>query len=166
MSGKVSRREVLSVIAGAASALALGGSALAAVGGMPIGAIRVEGSRTRTLSELAPMVAGALGTILGPRYQPGARGAATLVVELTQVIIDDGDGGTGSLSLPFGHDGGADQLEGHVVLVGPGRELLAEFPMLTSSGPTFRSQLRMLPDPRRLANLARSFAWWTVGKLE
>jgi hypothetical protein len=166
MTHGVDRRGVLALIAGAACAVASGGMALAATGGAPISAIRVDGRRTRTLAELAPMVAGELGTILGPRFQPGVRGGATLVIELTQVIIDDDDGGTGSLRLPFGRDSGVDQLQGHVTLIGPRRELLAEFPMLSSSGATFRSQLRAFPDPRRLANLARSFAWWTAGRLD
>jgi hypothetical protein len=164
MSHRVSRRAVMSMLVGGTMALAAGNRAVAAPG-VPIGAIHVTGRRTRTLTVLAPLVAEELATILGPRFAPGLKGGATLIVDLTQVILDDGDGGTGSFVLPFGQDSGSDQLEGNVVLVGPRREALAEFPMLATSGATYRSKLRAFPDPRRLKILARAFAWWTVGKL-
>ena len=163
------RRAFLKTAFGAVASAVAGGAALAApaVPGLAIGAVRVTIARqTRTLAVIAPMVAERIADNLGPRLVPGARGGATLFVELTQVLIDNGDGGTGSLQLPFGQDSGVDQLQGHVVLIGPHREALVEFPMLANSGATFRSSLRMFPDPRRLENLARAFAWWTVGKLD
>ena len=82
------------------------------------------------------------------------------------MVLDSFDGGANTLSLPFGHAGGADALQGDVALVGPRREALAAFPMLATTGATFRSEMRAFPDPRRLDALARAFAWWTVGKLD
>ena len=67
---------------------------------------------------------------------------------------------------PFGHGGGADALQGQVALIGPRRETLTEFPMLATTSPTFRSAMSIGPDPRRLNALARSFAYWTAGKLD
>jgi hypothetical protein len=111
------------------------------------------------------MVAEEMARVLGERYQPGVKGGATLVIELTYNALDDGDGGTGTLTLPFGHDSGVDQLEGNVHLIGPRREAYASFPLLVSAGATYRSSLRMDPDPRRLRILANSFAYWAAGKL-
>jgi hypothetical protein len=160
---EVTRRTLLSFVGGAVAMVA--GQAPAAPAIVPIRVIRVTGERAVTLQNLAPLVAEQLASILGPRYAPGARGGATLLVQLTQVLLDDGDGGTGSLRLPFGHDTGTDQLEGQVMLVGPRREAFATFPLLVNSGAIYRSSLRMFPDPRRLNALARAFAWWTVSKL-
>jgi hypothetical protein len=161
----IDRRTILASFGAAALAAAAGPVAADPAAGLPIGAIHVSGLRTATLQALAPMVARQVATILGPRYQPGVRGGATLVIDLTLASIDDSGGGADTSSRPFGHDAGSDALTGDVVLVGPHREALAEFPMLATSGAIFRSTLRALPDPRRLEMLARAFAWWTVRKI-
>jgi hypothetical protein len=161
----IDRRSVLAVLGAAALAAAAGPAAADPAAGVPIGAIEVSGLRTATLQALAPMVARQIATILGPRYQPGVRGGATLVINLTLASIDDSGGGADTSTRPYGHDAGSDALTGDVALYGPRREALAEFPMLATSGAVLRSTLRPFPDPRRLDMLARAFAWWTVRKI-
>jgi hypothetical protein len=159
---RIDRRTLLMLAAGAV--LGGAGSAEAAPSGAPIGAIRVTGSRTVTLATLAPMVADQLAGMLAERYRPGLRGGATLVIELTQVVLDDSDGSSGDRFFS-GHGGGADALQGHVALIGPRREALAEFPMLATTSPIRRRVLPAGPDLLRLNALAHSFAYWTAGKL-
>jgi len=170
MSQSLSRRSLLtlaavSLAAASLDTFGLGEGAAAQARAVPIRAIKVSGTRTVTLQAIAPMVADQIGSILGPRYSPGAKGGATLVVDLTLIILDEDAGGTGSLSLPFGRDSGVDQLQGRVSLIGPRREAITSFPLLATSSATYRSVLRMYPDPRRLNGIARAFAWWTVDKL-
>ena len=129
-----------------------------------VGVIRVTGTANRTLELLAPMVAEELASELGPRYAPGSRGGATLLVELTGDVLDDSTNG-GSREFRFSTGGAVDQLEGRVVLAGPHGEAYTSFPFLVSTGATFRSILDIYPDPRRLRNLAQAYAHWTVAKL-
>ncbi|MGH6645141.1 MAG: hypothetical protein ACRED3_20845, partial [Bradyrhizobium sp.] len=116
------------------------------------------------LEQLAPLVAEQLAPLLGRRYAPGARGGSTLLIELTGSVLDDSDNG-GSHDFRFSRGAAVDQLEGKVALVGPRGEAFASFPLLVSHGAMFGSIMDIYPDPRRLRDLARAYAYWVASKL-
>ncbi|MDQ0472932.1 hypothetical protein [Labrys wisconsinensis] len=163
------RRAALAVVGASVLAAALAGCTTPAPGlteqakAMPISGVHVSGTANRTLEVLAPLVAQELVSELGSRYAPGARGGATLVVELTGVLIETGGNG-GSRHYRFSVDA-VDQLEGRVSLLGPRGEALTDFPFLASTGAMFRSSLDFYPDPRRLQGLAHAYAYWIARKI-
>lgn len=163
------RRTVLTIAGASLLAAVLAGCTTPAPGlteqakAMPIRGVHVSGTANRTLQVLAPMVAQELVAELGPRYAPGAKGGATVVIELTGVVIETGSNG-GSRHFRFNIDA-VDQLEGRVTLLGPRGEALTDFPFLASTGAMFRSSLDFYPDPRRLQGLAHAYAYWVARKI-
>jgi hypothetical protein len=153
---RFTRRAVLVLAAG--SFFSTVGTALAQ--GVPIRAIRVRGSANRDLARIAPMVARELARQLGPRYVPGARGGATLSVDLTGLDLPvDTDGG-GFFSIGY-----VDVLEGRIALIGPKGAALQQFPLLAQTGS--RDASDMYPDATdaRLGSLAYTYAHWVISKL-
>jgi len=165
MASRISRRALLALAGSAALAAAAGPAAAQAV---PVRDIHVTAtSDGATLQTLAQMVGEEFVALLGARYVRGARTGGTLVVTLTGVdLVDSTGAASGGRHRTFnGGNGGNDQLEGTVALLGPRREVIAAFPLLAVTGATFRADWRMVPDPRRLQSLAHAFAYWAVGKL-
>jgi len=152
---RFTRRAVLALAAGFFFSTI--GTALAQ--SVPIRAIRVRGSANRDLRRIAPMVARELARQLGPRYVPGARGGATLAVDLTGLDLPvDTDGGFFSM-------GYVDVLEGRIALIGPRGAALQQFPLLAQTGS--RDASDMYPDATdaRLGSLAYTYAHWVISKL-
>jgi hypothetical protein len=159
-SGQITRRSIL----GAAAALALGVAGTAQAQGIPIREIRVSGRANRDLARLAPMVARELARRLGPRYAPGARGGATLVVTLTGVELPDSDSGSDfGFMRHFG--GNLDVLDGQIALIGPGGAQIRQFPLLAQTTSTDASDRYPDATDLRLASLASTYCYWIVSKL-
>jgi len=154
-----SRRVVLAM----AASLLAGASSSALAQGFVIRAIHVTGEANRDLARLAPMVAQQLARQLGGRYAPGARGGATLSVELTGLDLPVNTGGD-HFFRHFG--GGVDVLEGQVALIGPRGAAIKAFPLLASTSSTDASDIYMEPTESRLGALAYTYSYWLVGKLD
>lgn len=155
----LTRRGLFALAAG----LALVAPAPAMAGGVPIRAIRVTGRANRELSRLAPIVAEQLAHQLGLRYAPGARGGATLAVELTGINLPVDTGG----DRFFRHFGGnVDVLEGNITVIGAGGRALQSFPLLASNGSIDASDMYMEATPARLTGLAYAYSHWVVSKLD
>jgi len=96
---------------------------------------------------------------LGPRYEPGARGGATLTVDLTQVHFPvDTDAGF------FSTSGDMDYLSGNVRVVA-GRRAIAAFPLEAHSASVDASDEYQEPTPARLGGISYAFAHAVVGRL-
>lgn len=129
--------------------------------GLPIRAVQVTGQANRDLKMLAPVVRQQLVSQLGPRYEPGARAGATLVVNLTSVDFPvDTDAGDF-----FSFNGDVDVLAGTIRLVGPGGRTITAFPLQAQSGSVNASDEYQAPTPARLNSIAYTYAHWVVGKL-
>lgn len=151
----LSRRALFSLAAGFFAAAT--GSALAQ--GILVRAIKVRGEANRDLKMLAPVVAQHIAEQLGPRYVPGARGGATLEVNLTSIDFPvDTDGGDF-----FSND--VDVLAGNVRLVGPRGATITAFPLQAQTGSVNASDEYQAPTPARLNNIAHTYAYWLIGKL-
>ena len=156
---QLTRRGIFALVA----SLALAGTAPALAAGVPIRAIRVTGRANRELARLAPLVAEQLASQLGPRYVPGARGGATLSVELTGINLPVNTGG----DRFFRHFGGSvDVLEGNIAMIGPRGAALQSFPLLASNGSIDASDIYLEATPARLSGLAYAYAHWVVSKLD
>ena len=158
MDRRTTRRAAFALAAGfliSASA----GAALA--DGPPIRAIRVSGTANRDLARIAPMVARELAHQLGPRYAPGAKGGATLDVDLTVLDLPTDTGSNGFFVSP----GYTDVLEGRIAVIGARGAALQQFPLLAQTGSTDASD--MYPDATnaRLGSLAYTYAHWVISKL-
>src|SRR5262249_22293605 len=122
MASRISRRALLALAGSAALAAAAGPAAAPAV---PVRGIHVAAtSDGATLQTLAQMVGEEFVALLGARYVRGARTGGTLVVTLTGVdLVDSTGAASGGRHRTFnGGNGGNDQLEGTVALLGPRRE--------------------------------------------
>jgi len=143
------RRRLLSLLV----AIFAIGAGSAEAQGVPIRAIQVTGQANRDLKMLAPVVQRQLAEQLVPRYVPGARGGATLVVNLTSVDFPvDTEGGDF-----FSFNGDVDVLTGTVRLVGPGRRTIAAFPLQAQSGSVNASDEFQAPTPARLNSIAYTY---------
>jgi hypothetical protein len=129
--------------------------------GAPIRAIKVSGRANRDLARIAPMVARELAHQLGSRYVPGARGGATLAVELTVLDLPV-DTGSDGFFMSFGE---VDVLKGQIALVGAGGAALQQFPLLAQTGSTDASDMYPDATDARLGSLAYTYAHWVVSKL-
>ena len=147
---------------GALAGVLFAASAGVALGqGLPIRAVQVTGQANRDLKMLAPVVRQQLVSQLGPRYEPGVRGGATLVVNLTSVDFPvDTDGGD---FVSF--NGELDVLTGTIRLIGPGGRTITAFPLQAQSNSVNASDEYQAPTPARLNSIAYTYAHWVVGKL-
>ena len=159
--GRMNRRSVIGMGAAAILLCVTGPVQAQAV---VIRAIKVTGRANRDLARIAPMVAHELGRQLGARYAPGARGGATLVVNLTDVSLPIDTGGSDRF---FRHSGGgnSDSLEGEIALIGPRGAAIQQFPLLASRPSTDASDRYFEPSEARLSILAYTYSYWLISKL-
>ncbi|WP_448953092.1 hypothetical protein [Labrys neptuniae] len=158
MSGRVGRRAFLAIGAGAL----LTGCATAYGDNPAIPVIRrveVSGHGNLWLERMPAYVQRNLVQQLGSRYQPGAKGGATLEVALTSIDFPvDSDAGLISLDS-------TDSLDGRVRLVSSAGRVLKSFPMFASTTSVDAASEIPDPTPRRYDWLASSYAHWLLGKL-
>jgi hypothetical protein len=157
-SGVLGRRAFL--VIGAGLALAGCATSYADVASLPvIKAVRVSGGGNLWLQTMPPFVQRNLIKQLGPRYQPGARGGATLSVQLTDIDFPtDSDAGIISFSS-------VDTLDGRVTLASSSGAVLKSFPLLASTSSVDAAAEVPMPTPRRYDWLASSYAHWLLSKL-
>jgi hypothetical protein len=156
--GMIGRRAVLAL--GASLMLTGCATSYADVSALPvIKAVRVSGSGNLWLQTMPPYLQRSLVKQLGPRYQPGARGGATLVVQLTDI------------SFPSSSDSGiisfdsVDTMDGKVTLLSPSGSVMKSFPLFSSTASVDAAVEIPMPTPRRYDWLASSYAHWLLGKL-
>lgn len=106
-----------------------------------------------------PLLQQALGTAFAARLAPGDRRAPVLVVSVSDVRLSSFVGGDGFRGLSGG--GPQDYIEGVGTLLGSGGALISRTPILQAT-PASASGAWYLPDNerRRIATLARNFAYW------
>ncbi len=156
--GTIGRRTFLLVTAGVM--LAGCATSYADVAALPvIKAVRVSGSGNLWLRTMPAYLQRNLVKQLGPRYQPGAKGGATLVVQLTDIgFPSDSDGGLISVDS-------VDTLDGRVTLLSSSGATLKSFPLFSSTSSVDAAVEIPEPTPRRYDWLASSYAHWLLGKL-
>lgn len=158
-SSKFSRRATFVLALGGAASVVTGAVAQA----VPIRAIQVRGTRNRDLARIAMFVEAELTRRLASRYVRGARGGAVLMVELTSINLPVNTGGRS----PWVRGGGSvDMLNGRISLVGPRDRVLQSFPLLASRASTDASDRYPFATDQRLGNLAFTYAYWIVSKLD
>jgi len=124
-----------------------------------IRSVRVSGTINLWVRNICPYVQQHLIEDLGPRYQPGARGGASLVVELTGIDMpSDSDGGGISMDS-------TDVLEGRISLLSAGGGAIKSFPLLASTASIDAASEIQEPTPRRYDWLASTYAHWVIEKL-
>ncbi|MDQ0392154.1 hypothetical protein [Labrys monachus] len=156
----IDRRALLALGAG----LALSGCATSLAGNaaLPvIRSVRVTGHANSYIERITPYVQRNLVQQLGSRYQPGAAGGATLVVELTGIELETASGDSFG---PFSSDA-SDVLDSRITLLSPSGAAVKSFPLLTSTFAVDASDQIPDPTPRRFNSLARTFSYWVVSKL-
>ncbi|GLS22202.1 hypothetical protein GCM10007874_52190 [Labrys miyagiensis] len=151
----IGRRAFLTLCA----SLALGSCATsyAGVASLPvIRAVHVIGGGNLWLQTMPPFVQRSLIQQLGPRYQPGARGGATLTVQLTDISFPTAsNAGFGSV----------DTLDGRITLASASGAVLQSFPLFSSTASIDAAAEVTGPTPRRYDWLASSYAHWVLTKL-
>jgi hypothetical protein len=154
--GGLGRRAFLVFGAG----LMLAGCATVNVANLPvIKAVRVSGGGNLWLQTMPPFVQRNLVKQLGSHYQPGARGGATLTVQLTDIDFPT-DSDAGIISFDS-----VDTLDGRVTLVSSSGAVLKSFPLLASTSSVDAAAEVPMPTPRRYDWLASSYAHWLLSKL-
>jgi hypothetical protein len=105
----------------------------------------------------------ALHAAFAGRLAPGDSGAPVLVVRIDGVFLGmPGGGGT----APFGDNAARDEIEGAAIVVAPNGKPIANYPLFTTliadtGGPV----LEMGMTRGRVAELAKSFAYWLPGQM-
>jgi hypothetical protein len=156
MSSRIDRRAFFSL----GAMFALTGCATAFTDNPAIPIIRsvhVSGHQNLWVVNVGPYVERNLVRLLGNRYQPGAKGGATLQVELTGISFPTSDDAFGGDSV--------DALEGRVTLVSASGGVLKSFPLLASTASVDAEAEIPEPTPRRYDWMASTFAYWTLSKL-
>lgn len=124
-----------------------------------IRSVRVSGHGNLWLETMPAYLQRSLVKQLGSRYQPGARGGATLSVVLTDIgFPTDSDGGIISFDS-------VDTLDGRITLASASGGVLKSFPLLATSTSVDAAAEVPGPTPRRYDWLASSYAHWLLGKL-
>lgn len=158
MSGHVGRRAFLAIAAG----LALTGCATSYADNPAIPVIsrvQVSGRGNIWLERMPVFVQRNLVNKLGSRYQPGARGGATLTVALTDISFPvDSDGGLISFDS-------VDTLDGRVTLLSSSGRVIKSFPLFATTSSVDAAAEVPDPTPRRYDWLASSYAHWLLSKL-
>jgi len=160
MSTLIDRRALLALGAG----LALTGCATSYANNTAVPVIRgvrVSGHANLFVELIAPYVQRNIVGLLGSRYQPGAGGGATLMVELTGIELETA---MGSGPGPFS-SGATDSLEARISLLAPSGAVLKSFPLLASTFAVDASDQIPGPTKRRLNSLAYTFSYWVISKL-
>ena len=156
--GMIARRAFLAF--GASLVLAGCATSYADVASLPvIKAVHVSGGGNLWLQTMPPFVQRNLIQQLGPRYQPGARGGATLTVQLTDISFPtDSDAGVISWDS-------VDTLDGRITLTSSSGAVLRSFPLFSSTTSVDAGAEVAMPTPRRYNWLASSYAHWVLSKL-
>ncbi|CAM5764358.1 hypothetical protein LMIY3S_01120 [Labrys miyagiensis] len=157
-SGVIGRRAFLAF--GASLMLAGCATAYVDVSRLPvIKAVRVSGGGNLWLETMPAYVQRNLIRQLGSRYQPGAKGGATLVVQLTDISFPtDSDGGLVSFDS-------VDTLDGRITLLSASGGALKSFPLFASTASVDAMPEVPMPTSRRYDWLASSYAHWVLSKL-
>ncbi len=119
-----------------------------------IRSVRVSGHGNLWLQTMPSYLQRSIIQQLGSHYQAGARGGATLSVDLTDI----------GFPTPAGIDG-SDTLNGRITLLSSSGGVLRSFPLFASTGPIDSAAEVTGPTPRRYDWLASSYAHWLLGKL-
>ena len=146
------------------ASLALGGCATSMAAGPAVPvvrSVRVTGDQNVYIERIAPYVQRAIVEQLGPRYQPGAGGGATLVVELTGIELPTASADSFG---PFGSDS-SDDLDSRVTVLSPSGAVIKNFPLLVSTFSVDADDRIPFPTPRRFNSLAHTYSYWAVSKL-
>jgi hypothetical protein len=118
--------------------------------------IRVSGHGNLWLETMPTYLQRSLVQQLGSRYQPGARGSATLSVVLTDI---------GFPTASTGGFGSVDTLDGRITLESASGGVLMTFPLFSSTASIDAAASVTGPTPRRYDWLASSYAHWLLSKL-
>ncbi|MGO4336607.1 hypothetical protein AB4037_17020 [Labrys sp. KB_33_2] len=120
--------------------------------------VQVSGSGNLWLQRMPPYLQRNLVRQLGSRYQPGAKGGATLSVVLTDISFPvDSDGGLVSFDS-------VDTLDGRITLSSSG-SVIKSFPLFATTTSVDAAAEVPDPTPRRYDWLASSYAHWLLSKL-
>jgi hypothetical protein len=119
-----------------------------------IRSVRVSGHGNLWLETMPAYLQRSLVKQLGSRYQPGARGGATLSVALTDI----------GFPTTSGFDS-VDTLDGRITLASASGSVLRSFPLFTSTASVDAAAEVTGPTPRRYDWLASSYAHWVLSKL-
>jgi hypothetical protein len=151
----IGRRAFLTL--GASMVLAGCATSYADVAGIPaIRAVHVSGGGNLWLETMPAYLQRNLIQQLGPSYRPGARGGATLTVQLTDISFPTAStGGFGSV----------DTLDGRITLASAAGGVLRSFPLFASTASVDAAAEATGPTPRRYDWLASSYAHWVLSKL-
>jgi hypothetical protein len=150
----IGRRTFLTL--GASLVLAGCATAYADVASIPvIRAVHVSGGGNLWLQTMPPFLQRSLIQQLGSRYQPGAKGGATLSVVLTDI-------GLPTASTTFDS---VDTLDGRITLLSPSGGVVKSFPLFSSTASVDAAASATGPTPRRYDWLASSYAHWVLSKL-
>jgi hypothetical protein len=104
-----------------------------------------------------------LAAAFAGRIVPGDRSAPTLIVRIDRILLGNSQNG---IFGPGAADQARDYIEGAGVVVGPNGQTLAVYPLLdVLYNYTGGTNYEMGTEPRRVAELARSFARWLPGKM-